>query len=158
MAQSLKIPPHSIDAEESVLGAILIDRNSIVEVAGFLQPGHFYEEVNGEIFSAMLSLFEESRPIDLVTLKEKLKEHKKLKEIGGAGFLAELVNKVPTSAHVESYGRIVKEQFAKRQLIKAAAEMTEESFDDGRQFREVLDKIEQKIFAISQENLQRNFV
>ncbi len=153
-----KIPPHSIEAEQSVLGAILIDRNSIVEVAGFLRPEHFYEETNGEIYGAMLSLFEESRPIDLVTLKEKLKEHKKLKEIGGAGYLADLVNKVPTSAHVESYGRIVKEHYAKRQLIRAAAELTEDAFNEAKQLREVLDKTEQKIFAISQESLQRNFV
>ena len=154
----VKVPPHSIDAEESVIGAIMIDRDAIVEVAGFLRPEHFYEEVNGEIYSAMLSLFEERRPIDLITLKEKLKEHKRLKEIGGAGYLSGLVNKVPTSAHVEQYGRIIHDYFAKRQLIKTAAEVTENSFDEAKPLRDLLDTAEQKIFAISQESLQRNFI
>ncbi len=153
-----KVPPHSDDAEQSVLGAIMIDRDAIVEVAGFLRPEHFYNDPNGNIFSAMLSLFEERHPIDLVTLKEKLREQKCLKEVGGAGYLSDLVNKVPTSAHVEQYGRIIKEHYAKRQLIKTAADVTEDSFDEGKPLRDLLDKAEQRIFAISQESLQRNFV
>ena len=153
-----KVPPHSADAEASVLGAIMIDRDAVVEVAGFLRPEHFYDEANGEIYSAMLALFEERRPIDLVTLKEKLKESKRLKDIGGVGYLSELVNKVPTSAHVESYGYIIRDHYAKRQLIKTAAEVTEDAFDEVKPLRELLDRAESKIFSISQESLQRNFV
>src|SRR3989344_6501926 len=154
----IKIPPHSPEAEASVLGAIMIDRDAIAEVAGFLRPEHFYEMENGNIFAAMLALFEERRPIDLVTIKEKLKEQKKLKEVGGVSYLTDLVNKVPTSAHVEQYGRIIKDHYSKRSLIRTAAEMTDAAFNEAAPLREVLDSVEQKIFAISQESLQRNFV
>ncbi len=158
MATSSKIPPQSIEAEQSVLGAILIDKNAIVEVAGFLRAGHFYDEKHGMIFDAMLSLYEERRPIDLLTLTEKLKTLKKLKEVGGSAFLADLTGAVPTSAHVEQYGKIIREMFAKRELIGAGGSITEAAFDSGKSLQSVLDEAESKIFSISQENLARNFV
>ena len=153
-----KIPPHSSDAETSVLGAIMIDRDAIAEVAGFLLPEHFYENSNSLVFAAMLALFEERQPIDLVTLKEKLKEQKKLKEVGGVEYLTDLVNKVPTAAHVEQYGRIIRDHYSKRSLIRTAAEMTDAAFDESTPIREMLDSVEQKIFSISQGSLQRNFI
>jgi replicative DNA helicase len=153
-----KIPPHSADAETSVLGAVMLDRDAIVEVAGFLRPEHFYNPANGLIYSAMLALFEQRQPIDLVTIKEKLKEQKKLKEAGGIEYLSDLVNKVPTAAHVEQYGRIVRDHASKRSLIKTAAEITDSAFDEARQLRDVLDSAEQKLFAISQESLAKNFI
>lgn len=157
MAQP-KIPPHSLDAEQSVLGAIMIDKNAIVEVAGFLRPDHFYEEKHSLVYSAMLTLFEERRPIDLLTISEKLKASKHFKDIGGSGYLTELTGVVPTSAHVENYGRIVQEMHAKRELIRAGANVTEMAFDTSKNLREILDSAESNIFAISQENLARNFV
>jgi replicative DNA helicase len=153
-----KIPPHSFEAEQSVLGAILIDKNSIVEVAGFLRPEHFYENRHAEIYSAMLELYEERKPIDLLTLSEKLKSKKKDKEIGGSAYLSELTGVVPTSAHVEEYGRIIRELCAKRNLIAASAAVTELSFDSAVKLSDVLDQAESKIFNISQENIERNFV
>ncbi|MCL4397447.1 replicative DNA helicase [Patescibacteria group bacterium] len=153
-----KIPPHSLEAEQSVLGAILIDKNAIVEVAGFLRPEHFYEDRHGQIFSAMLALYEERRPIDLLTLTEKLKGLKTYKDVGGSTYLTELTAVVPTSAHVEEYGKIIRELCAKRQLIAASAAVTELSFDSGKNLQDVLDQAESKIFSISQENLERNFV
>lgn len=153
-----KIPPHSLEAEQSVLGAIMIDKNAIVEVAGFLRPDHFYEEKHSLIFSAMLSLYEERKPIDLLTISEKLKAGKSLKEVGGAAYLTELTGVVPTSAHVENYGKIVQEMHAKRELIKTGATLTEMAFDTSRNLREILDNAESRIFAISQENLSRNFI
>lgn len=158
MANEVKIPPQSLEAEQSVLGAILIDKNAIVEVAGFLRADHFYEEKHGEIYSAMLGLYEERRPIDLLTLTEKLKAAKKYKEIGGATYLTELTGVVPTSAHAEEYGRIIREMHAKRELVSAGAEITQNAFDSGKNLRDVLDKAEGRIFSISQENLERNFV
>lgn len=153
-----RIPPHSLEAEQSVLGAILIDKNAIVEVAGFLRPEHFYEDRHGEIYSAMLALYEERRPIDLLTLNEKLKATKKDKDIGGSGYLSELTGIVPTSAHVEEYGRIIRELCAKRNLISTSAQVTELAFDAGNKLQDVLDQAESKIFNISQENIERNFV
>lgn len=153
-----RIPPHSIEAEQSVLGAILIDKNAIVEVAGFLRPEHFYEDRHGQIFSAMLALYEERRPIDLLTLGEKLKAAKQDGVAGGTAYLSELTGIVPTSAHVEEYGRMIRELCAKRNLIAVSAAVTELSFDSGKKLQEVLDQAESKIFNISQENLERNFV
>lgn len=157
MAQA-KVPPHSLEAEQSVLGAIMIDKNAVVEVAGFLRPDHFYEERHGDIYAAMLVLYEERKPIDLLTLTEKLKEMKKYKDVGGSGYLTEITGIVPTSAHVEQYGKMVREMYAKRELIKAGADLTEMAFDAGKKLQDVLDKAESRIFSISQENLARNFV
>lgn len=153
-----KIPPQSIASEQSVLGAILIDKNAIVEVAGFLRPEHFYEDRHGMIFNAMLGLYEERRPIDLLTLTEKLKSDKKYKEVGGSAYLTELTGIVPTSANIEEYGKMIRELYAKRELISASAELAEMSFDSGKNLRDVLDKAESRIFSISQDNLERNFV
>lgn len=158
MAADIKLPPHSIESEQSILGAILIDKNAIVEVAGFLRPEHFYEDRHQDIYSAMLVLYEERRPIDLLTLTETLKASKKYKEIGGSSYLTELTGVVPTSAHVEQYGHIIREMCAKRQLITASARMTELAFDPGKKLEEVLNDAESKIFSISQENMARNFV
>lgn len=153
-----KIPPQSIASEQSVLGAILIDKNAIVEVAGFLRPEHFYEDRHGMIFNAMLGLYEERRPIDLLTLTEKLKSDKKYKDVGGSAYLTELTGIVPTSANIEEYGKMIRELHAKRELISASAELAEMSFDTGKDLRDVLDKAESRIFSISQDNLERNFI
>ncbi len=153
-----KIPPNSTEAEQSVLGAILIDKNAIVEVAGFLRPEHFYEDRHNWIFAAMLALYEERKPIDLLTLTEKLKADKKHRDVGGSAYLAELTGVVPTSAHVEEYGRIIKELAAKRSLIAAAAAITEASFEPKKNLKDVLDQAESQIFAISQQSLARNFL
>ncbi len=154
----LKVPPHSLEAEQSVLGAILIDKNAIVEVAGFLRPEHFYENSHTLIFTAMLSLYEKREPIDLVTLREVLKKKKELEGLGGVAYLSDLAAKVPTSSHIEHYGRIVKDYHTKRELIKQAGKVTEWAFDGEIDVKDVLDKTEQAIFAISQENLTQNFV
>jgi len=155
---SVKIPPHSDEAEQSVLGAVLIDKNAIVEVAGFLRSEYFYQERHGQIYSAILSLYEERRPIDILTLTEKLKSMKVFKEVGGAAYLADLTNSVPTSANIEHYGNIVKENYAKRELITTAGTISEMSFDVGKNLRDILDRAEQQIFSISQSSMERNFV
>lgn len=155
---SPKVPPHSLEAEQSVLGAILIDKNAIVEVAGFLRPEHFYEEKNALIYSAMLALYEERKPIDLLTLTENLKAGKKYKDVGGSAYLTELTGIVPTAAHIEEYGKMVAELSAKRDLITASADIAEASFDNTKSLKEILDQAESKVFAISQQNLTRNFI
>jgi len=153
-----KIPPHSLEAEQSVLGAILIDKNAIVEVAGFLRPEHFYEDKHNLIYDAMLSLYEERKPIDLLTLTEKLKTDKKHKDVGGSAYLTELTGVVPTAAHIEEYGKIVAEMSAKRALIAVSADIAEISFDPTKGLKEILDQAESKVFSISQQNLTRNVV
>ncbi len=156
-AQHLRIPPHSSEAEESVIGALLIDRDAVIAVAEFLNPLDFYNDRLKDIFECCLQLYEERIPIDVLTVSERLKKLKVLKEIGGAGYLAELANRVPTAAHVEHYGRIVKEQAMKRSLMSAASKIIDYSLDEGLAANELLDKAEAEIFALSQRHLSKSF-
>jgi len=158
MPEVNKVPPHSEEAEVCVLGSILIDKDAIVTVAEFLRPEHFYKEANSLIYKAILDLYEERKPIDIVTLKEKLKKQKSLTRVGGSSYLTSLVNAVPTAAHVEQYGRIVKDNYTKRELIAAAGKISEGAFDDSREAGQVLDQAEQMIFALSQKYLRRVFM
>lgn len=154
----LKIPPHSDDAEMSVLGAILIDKDAIVEVAGFLRPEHFYNDNHGQIYEAILSLYEKRIPVDLITLSEALKKKKALSDVGGMAYLTTLANSVPTAGNIEHYGNIVKNHFTKRKLISTASKISQDAFDEAADVKEVLDRTEQSIFAISQEHLTQGFI
>lgn len=153
----VRIPPHSIDAEESVLGALLLDKDAIIAVAEFLGADDFYDDRHREIFLSAVELYEERTPIDVLTVAEKLKKRKVLKKVGGAGFLADLANKVPTAAHVEHYGRIVKDQATKRSLMGAASKLVDLSLDEGLAADELLDKAESEVFSITQKHLERAF-
>ena len=156
MAQ-LKVPPHNLEAEQSVLGAILIDKEAINLASEILQPSDFYDGQHQQIFEAMEALYEERTPIDLVTLTTELKKKKQYKEIGSS-FLTELVNMVPTAANVEQYARIIKDASVKRSLIRISADVTTLAFDDNKEVREVLDAAESSVFAISQGNTIRGFI
>ncbi len=155
---TVRIPPHNQEAEESVLGAILIDKDAIFNVAPLLKPEYFYQDNHRFIFQAILDLFERREPIDLVTLADRLKKQKKLKTIGGASFLASLVERVPTSAHVEMYANIIKDASTKRELISAASFLTESAFDESKSAQEILDQSEQAVFSLSQQHLKQNFI
>jgi len=154
MTDVIKLPPHSSEAETSVLGSILIDNDAILAVSEFLRPEHFYDLNNAKVYESMLSLYENRTPIDIVTVSERLKELKYLKKVGGKSFLSRLANDVPTSANVESYGAIIKSLSAKRELISAAGRISEKSFDDGTASAELLDYAEQEIFSLSQKHLK----
>lgn len=154
---SVRIPPHSTEAEESVLGALLLDRDAIIAVAEFVTPTDFYDGRHKAIFEACLSLYEERIPIDVLTVAERLKKQKMLKEVGGATYLAELANKVPTAAHVEHYGRIVKDHSIKRSLMTAASKLVDFSLDEGLAADALLDKAEAEVFALTQRHLTRAF-
>ena len=154
---SVRIPPHSSEAEESVLGALLIDRDAVIAVAEFLRPDNFYDERHRKIYECCLGLYEERVPIDVLTVAERLKKIKFLKEVGGATYLAELANKVPTAAHVEHYGRIVKESATKRSLMTAASKLLDLSLDEGLNADELLDKAEAEVFSLTQRYLSQSF-
>lgn len=153
-----KIPPRSDEAETSVLGAVLIDKDAVIAVAEFLRPEHFYNENHGAIFKAILDLYEERSPIDIVTIADKLKKAKWLTKAGGTTYLAELAEKVPTAANAEKYGQIVKDLYTKRQLISAAGRIAEASFDEGMEANKALDKAESEIFSLSQKYLKQSFI
>ncbi len=152
MAVKDKVPPASAEAEESVLGSVLIDNNALLKVSDFLRPEHFYQPAHGLIFESMLRLFEGRSPIDLVTVSEKLKELKALTKIGGKAYLAQLAARVPTSANVEYYGKIIRDLSAKRELITSSARITEKAFDESVAASELMDFAEQEVFALSQRN------
>ena len=156
--EALKTPPSDLEAERSVLGAVLIDPSAITLVAEFLKPEHFYDPNHQLIFTAMLSLFEKQQPIDIVTLINQLKTDGNLKKIGGKGYLSDLINAVPTSANIEKYGLIVKDHYTKRKLIEISSRMVERAFDDQTEVKKLLDEIETEVFALSREHLHRDFI
>lgn len=152
-----KIPPHSTEAETSVLGAMLLDKDAIISVAEFLEARDFYEDRNKEIYEAMVSLYEDRVPIDTLTVTEKLRKKKVFKNVGGASYLADLTDQVPTAAHVEHYGRIVKNLSTKRQLLSASSHLSELSFDEAVSADDLLDKAESEIFSLTQKHLAKSF-
>ena len=153
----VRVPPHSNEAEESVLGALLLDKDAVIAVAQFLKPEDFYDERHREIYECAIVLFEERIPIDVLTVSERLKKRKTLKQVGGASYLADLANKVPTAAHVEHYGKIVKDAAIKRALMVSAGKILEMSLDEGLASEELMDKAESEIFALTQRHLAQTF-
>lgn len=154
---NIRVPPHSQEAEESVIGAMLIDKDAVIAVAEFLLPEDFYDERLSEVYQACIDLYEERTPIDVLTVAERLKKRKVLKETGLSSFLAELANKVPTAAHVEHYGRIVKDTATKRSLMSVASKLVDVSTDEGLDAEEAMDKAESAIFSLSQKSLRNAF-
>jgi replicative DNA helicase len=152
-----RLPPQNLDAERSVLGALLLDRDAVIRIAESLRSEHFYREVHGLIYAAILRLFEAHEPADLITLSNELNRFEQLEKVGGDGYLAELAAGVPTAAHIEHYAHIVKENFTRRQLITTASKVTELSFATAQPIEEILDQAEQTLFSISQEHLKQNF-
>lgn len=153
-----KVPPQNLEAEQSVLGSLLLDKDAIVKIAEILVPEHFYREQHGEIYQAILTLYEKRQPADLITVSDVLKKAGSLEIAGGASYLSNLVNSVPTSAHIQHYANIVKEAATKRALITAAAKITEKAFEADVEVKDLLDASEQSLFGISQEHLKQNFI
>ncbi len=156
MAQ-IKTPPHNDEAEQGVLGAILIDKDAITPVSEILKSEHFYNDINGIIFEAMTILYEERKPIDLLTLTAQLKK-KKLYDKVGSSYLTDLTEVVPTAANVMHYATLVKEAATKRSLISSGTQIAELGYQDGIEVKEILDKAESSIFAISQGNITKGFI
>jgi len=152
----LKTPPHNEEAEMSVLGAILIDKDSIGLVSEILSPKDFYNDLNGIIYDAMLSLYEERKPIDVVTLAKSLKKNKNGDKVESS-YISDLVNSVPTAANIEHYANLIKEEATKRGLISVGTKIAEDAFKEQSEISELLDKAEASIFAISQGHNIRGF-
>ena len=155
---NIRIPPHDSEAEKSILGAILIDKDAIVDIAVLLKPEMFYSENNGKIYEAMMTLYENRDPIDALTVANWLKGEKVLDKVGGRPYLAALSNEVPVASHAVKYAQIVREKYIKRMLISSGAQMGELAFDDGKPLSEILDKAEQSVYALSQTSVRRSFV
>lgn len=153
-----RVPPQDLEAERSIIGAILIDSDAIVAIAQILRPIHFYKQAHADIYEAIFDLYEKREPVDLVTLTAQLKKKGRLDDVGGPAYLSELALVVPTAANISQYGQIVRDHFVKRQLIAASGKITEGAFSETADVRSILDDTEQAIFALSQEQLRQNFI
>lgn len=155
---SQHIPPHNIEAEESLLGAILVEPDSLMKVMDTVDPEDFYKESHRLIFESMLELFEKHEPVDLLTLGNKLEERDLLKRIGGRTTLVELTNKVTTSAHIKHYAEIISKKATLRRLIKAASEITALGYDENEDVDILIDEAERKLFNVSTRVNNQSFV
>jgi len=153
-----KLPPQNIEAERSVLGSLMLDKDAIVKVVDFLQPRDFYKETHQKIYKAMVELFERKEPIDFLSLSARLKEKGQLEEIGGNSYLTELVNSVPTASHVLNYAKIIQKKRILRDLIEASYEIGQMGFNESEDVDQILDKAEKRIFSIAQKGLSQNFI
>lgn len=154
----LRVPPQNIDAEKSVIASILLDKDAIVKIAEKLKPKYFYDRKHEMIFESILELFDKRSPIDLITLTNQLSVKDQLKQIGGATYLADLVNFVPTAINIESYAEIVKENHIRRSLINVASEISELGFSTNEDISDVMDMSEQKLYNLSNDNVKSDFV
>lgn len=154
---SVGVPPHDIDAERSVLGALLIDSDSIVKVVEFLIPEHFYRNSHEKIYESIRNLYEKREPADLITVPDELRRLKELDKIGGVAYLTDLVNSVPTAANIEHYARIIRDLAVRRNLIRAASTINELAFSD-EEVDQMLDDAEASLFNVSQDKIRQDFV
>lgn len=153
-----KIPPQNVDAEMSLLGAILIDEEVLADVSEHVKPQDFYDKRHAIVFDAVMRLFEKNKPVDLLTLTDELKRKNEIEEIGGSAYLTELTNYVPTAAHAESYAEIVAQKAVRRRLIKASAEISELGFDEQTTTQELLQQAEAELFAVSDQSLKQDLI
>jgi replicative DNA helicase len=151
------LPPHNLEAEQSVLGSLLIDRDAIIRIASYVKPSDFYRAAHGVIYDSIVSLYNRREPTDLVTLVDDLARHGKLEDAGGEAYLAELIAAVPTSVHVEYYGRIVERTSTLRRLIDAGTQIVRIGYDHSSDVEDALDRAERAIFDVSQHRTTRDF-
>lgn len=151
-----KIPPQNLDAEMSLLGAVLIDEETLADITEHVKPHDFYDKRHGIIYGGMIRLYEKNKPVDLLTLTDELKRKNELDSIGGSVYLSELTNYVPTAAHAEAYAEIVEQKAIRRRLIKASAEISELGFDEENSTQQLLEKAEQELFAVSDQSLKQD--
>ena len=154
---SFKLPPQNIEAEQSILGGVLIENDALNTVVEFLEDGDFYREAHQKIFKCMIALSEKNEPLDLITLTNELKKKKELEDIGGASYLAGLVESVPTAANIAYYAKIVKEKSILRKLISTATAIVTQSYQEGKNLEDFLDEAEQAIFRISENQVRPAF-
>ncbi len=153
-----KIPPQNLDAEKSLLGAVLIDEETLADISEHVTTKDFYEKRHAIIYAAMMRLYERHKPVDLLTLTEELKRKKEIEIIGGSAYLTDLTNYVPTSAHAEAYAELVAQKAIRRRLIKASGEISELGYDEDTTTQELLEKAEAELFSVSDQSLKQDLV
>lgn len=151
-----KVPPQNIDAEMSLLGAVLIDEEVLADISEQVKPRDFYDKRHATIFGAMMRLYERHKPVDLLTLTDELKKKDEVDMIGGSAYLTDLTNYVPTAAHAEAYADMVAQTAVRRRLIKASAEISELGFNEDTTTQEILEKAEAELFSVSDQSLKQD--
>jgi replicative DNA helicase len=154
---SHKLPPQHIEAEQSILGGILIENDTINRVTEILDADDFYRDAHRKIFNALINLSERDEPADLITLTNELRKIDQLDSIGGASYLASLIDSVPTAANIEYYAKIVKEKAILRKLIQTSTEIVTQSYEDRGDVEGFLDEAERAIFEISEKRVRPSF-
>lgn len=152
-----KLPPQAIDLEEAVLGALMLEKDALTAVVDILTAESFYKDSHKEIYQAILDLFNASEPIDLLTVTNQLRKNGKLEVAGGAYFITELTSRVSSAANVEYHARIITEQSMKREMIQIASEIQRDAYEDTTDVFELLDKMEQSLFEISENHIRKNY-
>ena len=156
--ENLRVPPQNIEAEKSVLGALMLNKDAIINVANLIRQGDFYKDDHNLIFEAMIELYEKNEPIDVLSLSNRLEEKGQIEKIGGSSYLTNLVNAVPSSANIVHYAKVVQKKSTLRKLIVAASEILELGYKEDEDVEKVLDKAEQKLFQVSQKYLKQDFI
>ena len=158
MSDIERLPPHSAEAEEAVLGSLIIDPDAIFDVASFLRPEAFYQAKNRSIYSAILGLNERRDPIDFITLLEELRRREELEKVGGEAYVIDLINAVPTSVNAKNYARVVEAAALRRKMINAASTIANLAYDEAEDINVVIDRAEQTLFSISEDRTTRDLV
>ena len=153
-----KIPPHNLEAEESLLGSILIDQEALAKVLDMIRPEDFYKESHRLLYETFLDLFERHQPIDILTIGNRLEEKKLLDRIGGRTTLVELANRVTTASHIKNYAEIVQKKATLRRLLSAASNIIELGYNESEEIDTIIDSAEQKLFDVSSNFIQKTFV
>ncbi len=154
----LRIPPQDVEAEISTLGSLMLDKEAIFRVADAIGARDFYKPAHREIYEAIADLYTRHEPVDVLSVTSRLREKGKLEEVGGAGYLATLVNAVPTASHIEHYASIVHRKRLLRDLIEASAHIAQLGYKEADNVVELIDEAEQKIFGIAQDSLRQDFL
>lgn len=158
MSNNLKVPPQNIEAEQSVLGALMLDKDAIIKIANLIRLGDFYKDDHNIIYEAMIDLYEKREPIDLLSLSNRLEEKNQLYKVGGSSYLSSLVNAVATSSNIVHYAKVVQKKSTLRKLILTASEIVELGYKESEDVEKLLDEAEQKLFAVSQKYIKQDFV
>ncbi|PIP29689.1 replicative DNA helicase [Candidatus Kuenenbacteria bacterium CG23_combo_of_CG06-09_8_20_14_all_36_9] len=152
-----RLPPQNIEAEQSVLGSLMIDKDAIIKIADFLIPEDFYKNAHAKIYEAMLELYNNREPIDILSLASRLEETGQLEKIGGRTYLTTLANSVPTASHIVYYAKIIQKKSTLNRLIRAATEIVQLGYNEGEEIQKVLDTAESKLYNVSQQFLKNQF-
>ncbi len=153
-----RLPPQNLEAESSVLGALMLDKDGIIKIADIVIPDDFYDNSHRQIYETILTLFEKNTSIDILTVSNNLEERKILDRIGGSSYLTQLVNLVPSAANIVYYANIVRKKGTLRRLIQASGDITTIAYSEEGEVEDVLDRAEKRLYDVSQKHLKQNFI